>query len=436
MRLCVYEQGTIDLAPAMGAGRSGLGPDAAADVVEAGQKLGIRLASWDSPNRIRFHQFVGLVAIDSLQLEILPKVDGWSGVEKARRALLHMLAVAHDLDVKPSDLAACDFQEEPVLTSLARIYTTKLLEALRRGLRQEYRIQEERLARMRGKVDWGVQLRLDLTHIPAFACRFDDRSEDTLLNRTLKAALRQAERLLAGEGLGSMGLELRHALEGVADVRLSRTELKSVAVDRMSSHLGPLLTLAKLLLGQSNPNFGKACDRKDRTFALVWDMNLLFEHYVAKVALAELADDEVEVLLQADASQHLGTSASSGKKVFALRPDILVRRKGGEAIVVDTKWKALDPDAPHWDVSSSDVYQVAVYAQQYQAETVVLAYPHAPSYGFPGERATYMLNRPDGSTPVTLRIVTLDLADLHDMPTQIRSMIGEAVKSPAQAVLL
>ena len=433
MRLSIYEQGTVDLAPSMGSGRSAIDLDAATAIVEAGQKLGVRVATWDNPTRVRFHQFVGLVVVDDLQVEVLPKVDGWSSVTKARQALLHMLAVAHDLDVKPSDVAACVAQEEPVLASLARIYVMKLAEALRRGLRQEYRHEEERLSRIRGKVDWGTQLRLDLTHIPAFACRFDDRSEDTALNRVLKAALRQSERLLADDGLGSLGLEIRHALEGVADVRLTTAQLNAVHLDRMSRHLAPLLTLAKLLLGQANPDFGEACDRKDRTFALIWDMNTLFETFIAKVALAELEPRGIEVLLQSDAGLFLGTSTATGRKVFALRPDVLVRGPEVGSIVIDTKWKGLDPAAPHWDVSSGDVYQVNVYAQQHQAGTVILAYPHAHGYGAPGEKARYLLNRPGGH-PVTLLIVTLDLANLDGISPQIVAMVGAGPKSQAVAV--
>jgi len=74
--------------------------------------------------------------------------------------------------VKASDMAACVAQEEPVLESLARIYMLKLAEALRRGLRQEYKAHEDQLPRVRGKIEWAAQLRLEITHVPAFACRW------------------------------------------------------------------------------------------------------------------------------------------------------------------------------------------------------------------------------------------------------------------------
>ena len=426
MRINVFEQGTLEVLATRPPGPSGISLDAATAIVDAGLSMGARLATWDSPDQLRFHQFVGLVVVEDLQVEVLPKVDGWATTGRAREALLRMLVIAHDLDVMASDMAACVAQEEPVLASLARIYLLKLAEALRRGLRQEYKAHEDQLPRVRGKIDWATQLRLEITHVPGFACRFDDRSEDTPLNRTFKAALRVAERILAGDGLGPLRLEVRHAMEGVTETRMTACQVAAVHLDRMSYHLGPLLTLAKLLLGQANPEFSEPHGPRSKTFAFIWDMNTLFETYVAKVAKATLEPAGVTVLTQAQAGLYLGVFADSGKGAFALRPDLLFHGPGVGTVILDTKWKRLDPFIPNCGVSPADVYQVNAYAQRFEADTVVLVYPHAHGYGSPGVRVRYLVHRP-GKNPIEVLIFTVDLADLERVPMQLARLVAVSV---------
>jgi len=426
VRVNVYEQGTLEVLAARTPGASGVSLDAATAIVDAGLNMGARLATWDSPVQLRFHQFVGLVVVEDLQVEVLPKVDGWATTAKAREALLRMLVTAHDLDVKSSDMAACVAQEEPVLASLARIYLLKLAEALRRGLRQEYKAHEDQLPRVRGKINWAAQLRLEITHVPGFACRFDDRSEDTPLNRVLKAALRVAERILASDGLGPLRLEVRHAMEGVTETRMTATQIAAVHLDRMSCHLAPLLTLAKLLLGQANPDFGEVQAQRNKTFAFIWDMNVLFETYVAKVAKATLEPDGVTVFAQAEAGLYLGVYADSGKGAFALRPDLVLHGGGVGTIILDTKWKRLEPNTPNGGVSPADVYQVNAYAQRFEADSVVLAYPHAYDGKAPGERARFLVSRPARS-PLEVVIFTIDLSDLDRVPDQLSELVAAKV---------
>lgn len=423
MRINVFEQGTLDVLAAPTLGSSGVSLDAATAIVDVGLNIGARLATWNSPGQLRFYQFVGLVVVEDVQVEVLPKVDGWATTAKAREALLRMLVTAHDLDVKASDMAACIAQEEPVLASLAQIYILKLAEALRRGLRQEYKAHEDQLPRVRGKIDWVAQLRLEISHVPGFACRFDDRSEDTPLNRTFKAALRVAERILDSEGLGPLRLEVRHALEGVSETRMTTTQIAAVHLDRMSYHLAPLLTLAKLLLGQANPDFNENQAHKSKTFALIWDMNVLFETYVAKVAKATLEPEGLVVLAQGEAGLHLGIRSDSGKGVFPLRPDLLFYGVETGTTILDTKWKRLDAFAPNGGVSSADVYQVNAYAQRFEADRVVLAYPHVYDGKPPGERACYLLSRP-GKDPLRVVIFTIDLSDLDRVPEQLASLVA------------
>ena len=58
----------------------------------------------------------------------------------------------------------------------------------------------------------------------------------------------------------------------------------------------------------------------------------------------------------------------------------MIRRKTDNTVfVADTKWKLLDVRKPHYGVSQSDLYQMAVYQYKYHAQNVTLLYPRSGS---------------------------------------------------------
>ena len=64
--------------------------------------------------------------------------------------------------------------------------------------------------------------------------------------------------------------------------------------------------------------------------------------------------------------------------IFALKPDMVIEAPHG-SVVLDAKWKWLAPRESRREktlgVAESDVYQMLVYAQAYNAKRLVLIYP-------------------------------------------------------------
>jgi 5-methylcytosine-specific restriction enzyme subunit McrC len=293
-----------------------------------------------------------------------------------------------------------------------------LLAAIRRGLGQEYVQHEELLPYVRGKVRWFLQARLQAAGRVDLACSFDERSEDTPLNRTLKAALLAAGKMLEGSRTDTIVTELRHLMDGVSHLCPPAAERARLRTDRMNRHLEPLLVLAQLLLGNRNPDLGRSTDGNRDTFALVWDMNVLFEEYVGRLTREVLEREGFQVTLQEGAGTYLAQEAATRRNAFLLRPDLLVRRGGKPAVVADTKWKRLDSRQAHLGVSEADIYQVLAYAHRHETERAVLIYPHHPALGCPGRQRDFEVQGA-GSRKVRTRIVTLDLARLDGVPGQL-----------------
>lgn len=359
-----------------------------------------------------------MVRTGDLLLEILPKLDSLKDPAQIRKNLVAMLAMTQDLEVQASEMVMLLESSEPFICALARLYCRRLLEAVRRGLRQEYVLHQDSLPYIRGKVDWAAQARSQVTQRLDFNCIFDERSEDTPLNRTLKAALLTAGRMLEGTRTANIVVELRHAMNGVSDACPAAEQLQRLRTDRMNRHLEPLLVLAKLILGNRNPDLGRSAQSNRNTYALIWDMNVLFEEYVGRLTRQALTPRGLRVDQQSEASAYLAKDAATQQNAFLLKPDILVRLSGRNLVVADTKWKKLDARQANLGVSPGDIYQLLAYAHRYETDQAALVYPHHPALGVPGFKRELLVER-TGSQPLRVRIVAVDLANLHSVPDQL-----------------
>jgi len=423
VRLTFLEQSRVPIGRSPGAADASLGSDEASALVDMGESMGARIASWHGARAVQLHQFVGAVRVGDLHSEILPKIDGLGGPEAIRRSLFAVLTMTQDLEARESEAAGFLESAEPFICVLARLYCRRLFEAVRFGLRQEYVAHDELLPVLRGKVQWPAQARRQASQRLEFRCLFDERSADTPLNQTLKAALLAAETMLEGAAATSDAVELRHLLADVSDACPPREVVARLRTDRMSRRLAPLLALAKLILGDRSPDLGRTATGGRRSYAVVWDMNVLFEEYVGRVCQDVLEPKGLDVDLQEAGSLHLAEEAETRRKTFLLKPDILVRKGRSPRVVADTKWKRLDPRRADLGVSGEDVYQVLAYAHRYATDTAVLIYPHHAAVGRPGLQRDFVIQG-GGTAPVVVRVMTVDLARLERVPGEVGEVVG------------
>ena len=107
----------------------------------------------DHHRHLTAKQVVGVLAGTDCSLEILPKVDPERPDEDAssvRRRLIDMLDVAVGLDLSAGAPTELDRQRETLLDILIRLFASRLLDEVRRGLPRLYRQLDEDLPALRG----------------------------------------------------------------------------------------------------------------------------------------------------------------------------------------------------------------------------------------------------------------------------------------------
>lgn len=317
---------------------------------------------------------VGIISVPGATVEILPKIDGKE--EAVRKALVHMLAVASNLRVADNDLASITTQRSDLLELLIGLFANRLLVAVRRGLPRRYVGQEEDLPRLRGSLNVIRQFTL-LAHRPdQLACRFDELSEDTPLNRVFKAAVSRLTGVARSARNARVLAELAARLEFVG---VSAAPLKEpVRLDRTNTAYHDLYRMAKLFL---SGDWQSTAAGKSLGFSLLFSMHALFESFVGR-CLRRAVVAPWRATLQSKRYSALWVwdqKREERQNLFQLKPDIVVETPAGttpaRTVVLDTKWKKLKPEDRTFGVSEADVYQILNYGQAYEAEQLVLLYP-------------------------------------------------------------
>ena len=395
---------------------SGLGGDG---VLEHGRK------------GLRARGVVGVLATPGCQLEILPKIEGAgeSGVDDPtlRQRLIHMLAMARDIRIDVGVLTKLGWQRDTLLELLIRIYCGKLADAVRQGIPQQYTDQEDDLPTLRGHLDVTRQFSTLAVSPERLACRFDARSPDIALNQVMRAAIGKLSRLAQAPDNQRALRELSFAYADISEVSPGALRWDLIVLDRTNTRWRELLSLARLLLG----------DRHQKTsagpidgHALLFEMNILFEEYVARLLARALAGTDLSVSAQGGHRDCL-FEGETGR--FRTRPDLIVRQGSRIAMIIDTKWKRITRiDDPKRGVSQADVYQLMAYSQLYDCPHVVLLYPHHG--GLPPDPILqrYSIARPRADE--SLFVTTLDVTRRHqEHQAALRDLILDRLNAATAA---
>jgi 5-methylcytosine-specific restriction enzyme subunit McrC len=314
-------------------------------------------------------------------LEILPKIDlvatqsalGEGPHIQARRNLLYMLAASGDVPVRSRDVARLAVRKAALSETLAAIFGERLLRELLRGREKAYIGQEENLRQFKGKLFVPRHILHNTAHRERFFCRFDELLDDTLMNRIFRACCRV---LLDLTNQPTTQDTIRHCLlllDGVSDVTVQDADFDRISINRQNERFEDLIRFCRLLLSGTTPTVQAGATR---TFSLLFDMNKVFERFIAAFVHRYMTPRIEGLRLyrqSAGHSKHLMVSAGVG--ILRLAPDLLMQL-AGRLLVMDTKWKLLSRRSARGGVSDADLYQLFAYTRRYGCARSILLYPH------------------------------------------------------------
>lgn len=354
----------------------------ALQAAESGVSAWLRISQRRGRKAVQVTSFVGVIrAPDGFQIEVLPKVGKaiGEGDGKARRLLIEMLRCLGGFRHIQTDSAKLVATRMPLLEVFIGEFLRAVEHIVKRGLRSDYRLRQDNVFALRGKLHMATHLRQNLCRRDRFFAEFDEFSTDRPENRLLHAALERALTWTAAQAHQQLARELCFVFADVPQSERPALDFARARLDRGMGHYADALAWARLILGDESPLTGAGGHQAP---SLLFPMEAVFEAYVAK----HLARQLVPSLTLTAQARKFSLVRHLGQEWFRLKPDLLIRESAVNRLVLDTKWKLLDAKnatrTDKYGLNQDDFYQLHAYGHSYLngEGDLVLIYPKTDAF--------------------------------------------------------
>jgi 5-methylcytosine-specific restriction enzyme subunit McrC len=314
---------------------------------------------------LQAQNYVGVIQTrDGTTIEILPKIYNASE-EEAKKILLRMLKTLKNSPFKNFNMAHLKNAKIPLLEIFITMFLDELSKLIKKGIKSDYITKEENLRFLKGKLLIGQQIKKNTIHQERFFVEYQEYLSDRVENRLIKTTLEYLYKKSKSNRNQQRIREFLFIFDGISPCKDIKLGFSKVKLDRQMKDYEKVLLWCKTFLLENSFSPYKG---NDVAFALLFDMNLLFESYIGHYFKMNCTN----VTLQ-DKTHHLAYCEGNG--AFQLRPDIVI---DDGKIIADTKWKLLSEDKIHQGISQSDVYQLYAYGTKYHScKSMYLIYPYS-----------------------------------------------------------
>ena len=320
-------------------------------------------------NKIKFINYVGIIKINNLIIEILPKISLSNDIIKDREILVFMLSKCNKLSVDINELLNSNILNNSLLDILAKVFSKKLLNELQKGLYREYVSKEEALSTIKGKILISKSIKENTINKNKMNCKYDEFTEDNLFNAILKRAISVILFSIKNDDVKKELNIINNVLNDISDIYIPNNIILNYKLNRMNNRFLECFTLAKLIL--LNSSMDKSLG-KENGFSILFEMNYLYEEYIG-VLLKEVFNDTNISINTQEKSRYLLWNTLKERNEIALKPDIVIYKDNKPKVIIDTKWKSSSINNIEI-YSQSDIYQMYAYITTYAECESVFCY--------------------------------------------------------------
>lgn len=324
---------------------------------------------------VSVNNYVGLIQLKSgYQVQILPKIDF---ADDTKKIFLRMLKSLRDFPGKISSNASLKVSKMNLYEIFISMYLDDVRTLVKHGIKSAYVGQEDNLKFYKGKLKVSEHIKYNVAHKERFYVAYEEFLPDRPKNRLVKSTLLKLQKLTSSAQNSKEIRQLLTAFEMVEPSKNYEKDFSKVVIDRNTKDYEMLMKWSKVFLfNKSFTTFsGNTSSR-----AILFPMEKVYESYIAQQMKKIFSPDGWKVSAQ-DKGYYLfeEPKPENTKKIFRLRPDIVIRR-GNTTVIMDTKWKRLIPDrSKNYGMTSGDMYQMYAYAKKYakadKTPEVWLLYP-------------------------------------------------------------
>ncbi|WP_269236175.1 McrC family protein [Flavobacterium flavigenum] len=308
-------------------------------------------------NGIKFKQYVGVIQVAGLTIEILPKIDNdGKSINTWQKALIEMLRVTKKLKVQKVGEANVSRQKIHLLDLYFEWFLGEVQTLIHQGLIKQYYKETSNVKALKGKLEFAGHISKNLVHKERFYTTHQIYDKDHLVHQILFKALEIVEKCSKGSYLYSKCKTVQLDFPDVKTISVTEATFSKIPKNRKTAPYETALAISKFIILNFAPNISSG---SENMLALLFDMNSLWEEYI----LARLKQNTKNIIVEGQRSTLFWNGIS-------IRPDI-VMKNGDITYIIDTKWKNIDCSNP----STNDLRQMYVYNEYWKSTKAMLLYP-------------------------------------------------------------
>lgn len=311
---------------------------------------------------VKFKEYVGVLQIGNLTIEVLPKADNNEDNNRWRNLLIGMLRAVGTFNIFAPSSASLKVKTNSILDLYYEMFIEQIEYLINKGLIKKYRKKESNQTALKGSLKFNKHIKENLVHKERFYVKHTTYDQTHLIHQILFKTILLLLRINTNIVINSRIANLLLNFPEMKDLDVTESVFSKIHHNRKTEDYKKALEISKLILLNYHPDLKHG---NENLLALMFDMNLLWEMFIY-VSLRKFKTDGAQV--KAQTSKYFW-KPDSGYAV-GMRPDLLIIMSN-DNYVLDTKWKNLYGKNP----SPEDLRQLYVYHEYYQARKVALIYP-------------------------------------------------------------
>lgn len=324
---------------------------------------------------VRFNQYVGVIQVGHLMIEVLPKLDKPSGYDSESnktvwlKILIDMLLLTTSIEAKITSTADLNLKADSILDVYFALFVKEVESLLHQGLIKQYHNQQDNIPRLKGRLNLTKHIAYNHTHKERFFVEYTVYDTHNIYNQIIYKTLKLLSQLNHNPHLTSRINTILFNFPEMIDCYVDDMTFNKIRYHRKNHAYQPALMIAKLLLLNYHPDVTKG---RNSVLSLMFDMNQLWEKFV--LVSLQRCNKHPNLQIKAQLPSLFWQSSTDGHHRTTIKADIVIHHhdlKNTYQFVVDTKWKCPNYLKP----SSADLHQLHTYHYYYGADKVALFYP-------------------------------------------------------------
>lgn len=332
-----------------------------------------------TPKGVKFNQYVGVIQVGYLTIEILPKI-GKTADEKAKanwqKVLIDMLRECRWMQLYAHDKASLTFKPNSILEAYLELFIKECENLVREGLIKKYRSISGNCTALKGRLIFSKQLQKNIAHQERFFTRHTIFDRENIFNSILLKAIKLIPSISSSPYLKDRVFNLLLSFPEMECGRVNHETFQKLIFDRKTERYREAIEIAAMLLLNYRPDISSG---QNHILAILFDMNDLWEEYIYRQLIRY--KPIYWIIKRTSTKPFWALNGMSTPK--SIIPDILIMDKHNQekSLIVDTKWKLPDNNIP----GDADLKQMFTYNEYWGNKHSVLFYPdpsyaHEPAY--------------------------------------------------------